>query len=658
MIDMMPTGLEKLTSEENDFSESKHLKSKSIAISLIAEAAKEREFKVGMYGRSVFEILNNEQRVVFLQNSPENSSVYSYCAKKKHIAKKIMARNGIPVPRGRVFTDMNIALSYFEKLECEVTVKPADGSHGSGVTTGISSKDDFFSAWNVAKTKSREVIVEQCIRGYDIRVIVIGGSAVAAYVRIPANVVGDGVSTIRQLIDMKNRRRKLNPSLRYDPLSRFDLLEREGRSLDDVPQNSERVWLTSVANTSVGGEAVQLIDQLSQAVLEIAERAAKAFPGLTQVGVDLMVDSSKGEDETYVLEVNSNPGISDAVFPSYGRPVDVPAALVDYVFRDKRGVDSKKTSVIFDPAAPCSMATDKVQFSKGIRGHVDLIKQAAFANNVAVENIYESIFSLSYETQSVTLVKGVPDKTSVISRKVTRSRDWMLDLLRREKFNVDQGEASISELSRYRLTIINNKLVAALVISESSESAHFKNFDGRKVSDVTEVVNPSFTEVAIRCTNAIFNPFIVGVDVFAEDISLDPSRQHWCISDATCNPFLPWHHFPDYGVGRNVAGALVRALFPELNSNQAPCRCVFVTLTGRVQGVGFRNWIKRHAVLHGVGGWVSNVSDGSLQILVEGTPVAVSSLIRLCKRGPSGAEVANMHVKEYAASGLRHFLWR
>ncbi|WKT59445.1 acylphosphatase [Microbulbifer thermotolerans] len=653
-----PAGLEEITERENNYEESPHLHSRSVGISLISAAAEKRGLNVNMHRGLVYEISDENRRVLFLQNSPENSTVFSYCARKKHLAKILLARRGVQVPAGEVFTRYDDALQYFEHCPFPVALKPVDGAHGTGVSADVSTVEEFQIAWKNASASAREVIVEQSIKGYDLRVIVIGGSAVAAYIRIPANVVGDGISTIAELVDRKNERRKLNPSLRIDMLKRFDLLERQGRSLNDVPAENERVWLTSVANVSVGGEVVQCIDHINPSVLRVAEEAARAFPGLPQVGVDLMLDDSGERERIWVIEVNSNPGISDAVFPGYGRPVDVPDALLDFVFKKQPQNTGTTDEYPLVLAEPYTYATCEPLLSKNTDRQVELIKQAAYACNLTVEDLADNLYVLSSQHNSVTFYKGLPDRTNVISRKASRNRRWLLELLQQRGVFASVHPSDRAPYMQYRLVVVNNTLVAGVSGGiHSGKKGEKCRFD-RGNRDVSDEIHPGFARIAIEAVNATFNPFIAGIDLIATDIRRSPDRQTWKVNDVLCHPNLSLHHFPDCGLGRDLAGVLIRALFPELANQSLPNRCVFATIEGRVQGVGFRNWLERQAVLHAVHGWARNTPDGKVEVFMEGREKAVDALLALCELGPPAASVSGISLKEYPSAGLQTFIVR
>lgn len=637
-------------SGENDYSSSPFLRiDESIGISLLCHAATAMNLEVKRHRRMIFEVCDGQRKIIFRQNSPENSAVYAHCAREKHIAKKLLAEAGIPVPAGDVFESYPPALRYFQQCGVAVTVKPSDGSSGVGVTSGVSTEEAFHHAWRLARRQSAQVIVEQNIAGQDIRVIVIGGKAEAAYVRTPAHVIGDGIHTIRQLMERKNRMRKNNPSLRFDPLRRCDLLERKNISIETVPSVGEKIQLTSVANTSAGGETVEVLQLLDKDSLKIAERAALCFPGLVQVGVDLIygeAKSSAGQPPAYVIEVNSNPGICDAVFPSYGRAVDVPGKLLSHVFSQAASVQHRRLQVALAPIYKFSEFPRA--FNHGAQRQVDLMRQAAFAHNLEVETLSETVFRLRYGQNSCLFHGAMPDRVRLVSRKITRNRSWMAEVLPRSESLSQQatvgstgGDGSVAGLNRYRVFIAGNKVVAVLYLRSEPQGAR------TQVSrvDVSDLIHLSVLTVLEKTLQIIFEPYIAGIDLLMEDISRDIGSQRWQVEDAVCNPFLGRHHFPDEGPARDVAAALLRELFPGLVREPQPSAACRVLISGKVQGIGFRRWLKLMAIRHAISGWVRNLADGRVEAVMEGTERAVARVVELCERGPSSAKVANVDVE-------------
>ncbi|MBN8432024.1 acylphosphatase [Microbulbifer salipaludis] len=638
---------------ENDYSSSPLLHSQDdIGIQLLCNAAVAKGLDVRYHRRLIFEVFNRQRRVIFRQNSPANSAVYTYCARQKHIAKQIMAAEGVPVPSGGVFQDYETALYFFQQAGVPVTVKPANGSSGLGVTSGVADEAEFANAWTFARKESRTVVVEQNIVGQDVRIIVIAGKAEAAYVREPAHVVGDGQHSIRVLVDKKNAVRKKNPSLRLDLIKRFDLLERKGISLDTVPAAGEKVQLASVANTSAGGETVQVFDHLHKDLLTTAERAARCFPGLVQVGVDLIQVAPSvwkaGSPRGYIIEVNSNPGICDAVFPSYGRAIDVPDRLIAQAFSPEgAGLATGHAEPVIALAESYASHHYEQVFSEGEASQVSLIQQAAYAQNVPVEPLSKNVFRLVGPTRQCLFLSGMPEGVRMVSRKVTRNRVWLDDIL---PASAGYKAANRQSLHRFRLLVIDGKLVSALLIRPGERGESSTRIE------VGDLVHASVLPIIDQTLTAIFDPPFVGIDLYAADISRDMGEQPWQVTDAVCNPRLYWHHFPDQGDGRDVAGALVRSALKMEPRVQKVCER-FV-LRGAVQGVGFRRWLKNKALLHSISGWARNRQQndvGILEAVLEGTPAAIDSLDALCRQGPDLARVESVERSEQPCTGKTRF---
>jgi D-alanine-D-alanine ligase-like ATP-grasp enzyme/acylphosphatase len=618
---------------------------------LICAEAERRQLRVQRHRRMIYEIISNDKRIVFRQNSPESSVVFTCCALEKHIAKAILSGNGIPVPAGGIFGDFESALEYFRQANCEVTVKPCDGSMGKGVTTGIGDERHLLEAWQFAIAESSKVIVEQNIRGHDVRVIVIGGQAVAAYVRIPAHVVGDGQSSIRALVQRKNARRRKNPSTRTDMISRFDLLEHQGISQDFVPERNQRIQLTSVANISAGGDTVQIFDQLSPDALGIAERAALCFPGLVQMGVDLILSSIADGPSAYVIEVNSNPGISDAVFPCYGRPVDVPAKLLEYLFATDIGCSMPELRI--SPARPYRWQSEGDAFSDGNLCQVELIKQAAYSLNVEVESLSEMVFALTHDRKRSTFYMGMPEAVRMVSRKVSRNRDWMQEILPKATGGADLQFGRGSGLNKYRILVVGDEIVAALWMRAGTGRDQDGGFTMRV--DVSDRIHQSFIPHFKQTLKVTFFPFLAGIDMFAEDISADASRQYWKVINAVCNPALGRHQFPDEGIGRSVAAAIVEAIFPTLKGRTPEKRKVSMLVKDGMHKLWLQEWLKNTAVLYGAETQMKQLENGDLEIYLEGTPIAIEVLMGLFTSGPNSASVREVQLATDGRTDLHDF---
>lgn len=261
----------------------------------------------------------------------------------KEGTKKILKDAGVPVPRGtviRYFDDLADAVE--EVGGYPIVIKPLDGNHGRGITIDIRNWEEAESAYDAASTasKTRSVIVERYYQGRDHRALVVNGKLVALAERVPAHVVGDGKSTIAELVEETNRDPQRGDGhdnfltkITIDKAS-LGVLARQGLSLESIPDKGEICFLRATANLSTGGIAVDRTDEVHPETVWMCSRVAKII-GLDIAGLDIVTpDISKPlrEVDGVVVEVNAAPGFRMHVAPSRGLPRNVAGAVMDMLF--------------------------------------------------------------------------------------------------------------------------------------------------------------------------------------------------------------------------------------------------------------------------------------------------------------------------------------
>ena len=147
----------------------------------------------------------SRQRRINAAETDRTGAIAESIASDKQLTRKLLKSVGVPVPDGRVVTDAEDAWRAAEELGGPVVVKPLDGNHGRGVATNLTTREQVLAAYEVASNEGSAVIVEQYVAGDDYRLLVVGNQLVAAARREPAHVIGDGRSTIRELVDEVNR---------------------------------------------------------------------------------------------------------------------------------------------------------------------------------------------------------------------------------------------------------------------------------------------------------------------------------------------------------------------------------------------------------------------------------------------------------------------
>ncbi|MFT4698190.1 MAG: cyanophycin synthetase [Flavobacteriaceae bacterium] len=283
----------------------------------------------------------NQKRIQATVTS-ETSSIGVEIACDKEDTKYLLEQAEVDVPRGDIIRrerSLNDACDY---VGFPLVIKPVDGNHGRGITVDINNYKDALVAFNHAKDSSRSgaIIVEKFITGDDYRLLVINNQLVAAAIRTPAHVIGNGKSSIQELIDVVNsdpRRgyghEKVLTQITTNELTQT-LIKSAGYTLDSVLPEGERLILKDTANLSTGGTAEDITDIIHPANVSMAERISKIID-LDICGIDIMTtDISKPLSETggAVLEVNAGPGFRMHLAPTTGLPRNVAAPVIDKLF--------------------------------------------------------------------------------------------------------------------------------------------------------------------------------------------------------------------------------------------------------------------------------------------------------------------------------------
>jgi len=261
-------------------------------------------------------------------------------ASDKEETNKILGALGLPVPRQELVQSADAAWRAARRLGGPVVLKPYNGNHGRGITINVTGEDEIRAGFEAAREHSRSVIVETYLAGDDHRLLVVNGDLIAATRRTPGHVVGDGKSTVAQLVDIVNsdpRRgvghEKVLTKIKLDREAEL-MLEKEGYTADSIPKVDEVVPLRSTANLSTGGTATDVTDVIHPDNRAMAERAVRAV-GLDVGGVDFL---STNIAESYksigggICEVNAAPGFRMHIAPSEGTPRDAAGPVIDMLF--------------------------------------------------------------------------------------------------------------------------------------------------------------------------------------------------------------------------------------------------------------------------------------------------------------------------------------
>nr|WP_244444253.1 N-acetylglutaminylglutamine synthetase [Lutibaculum baratangense] len=229
----------------------------------------------------------------------------------KAVTRRTVERAGVRVPE-QVEADDEEAVKAFLEKHGAVVVKPARGEQGRGVFVGLDDWESVSSAIGRAHELCDRVIVEEMVKGEDLRLIVIGYRLVAAAVRRPARIVGDGSSTIRKLIERQSRRREAatggESSIPFDSETERCLKE-AGYDYETVLDQGVEADVRKTANLHTGGTIHDVTDHVHPQVVEAAIKVARAIE-IPVVGIDFLVPSPSSPDYAFV-EANERPGLAN-----------------------------------------------------------------------------------------------------------------------------------------------------------------------------------------------------------------------------------------------------------------------------------------------------------------------------------------------------------
>ncbi len=282
----------------------------------------------------------SKQRRIQAAETDRSSAIAESIAQDKELTKKLLAAAGVPVPVGRPAANADDAWAALCEIGAPVVVKPLDGNQGKGVTVNVVTREQLDKAYASATAISDDVLVEKFIPGSDFRLLVVGNQVVAASRRDPPQVIGDGVHSVRKLVEEVNTdpRRGIGHAtsltkIRIDEIA-LAQLNTQGLTPDSIPNKGARIVLRSNANLSTGGSATDVTDDVHPDMAASAVAAAQMI-GLDVCGVDVVCDSmlhSLQEQGGGIVEVNAAPGLRMHLQPSFGKGRAVGEAIVGMMY--------------------------------------------------------------------------------------------------------------------------------------------------------------------------------------------------------------------------------------------------------------------------------------------------------------------------------------
>ncbi len=313
-----------------------------LSTNILIRKAKKRGLRVEILDRKEnFICLSKGQKIEYIKQASKTSldTYISFCIMEdKNITKIILEKNNFYVPKGFCYDKIEFALKDYEKilsLNKKFIVKPTTTNYGIGISTlpPLFPISDYKKALEISFSLSQQTIIEEFIHGKEYRFFIVGEECVAVCERIPANVIGDGKSTIEELVVKKNKDPRRGVG-HISPLEKIQLtatelnvLKYQNLNLQSIPKINEKIFLRENSNVSTGGEPIDLTNEMPKYFKDICIQASKTV-GAKLCGVDLIVPNLNAKDYS-LLELNFNPTIYIHEFPYEGQSRPVADKILD-----------------------------------------------------------------------------------------------------------------------------------------------------------------------------------------------------------------------------------------------------------------------------------------------------------------------------------------
>ena len=281
----------------------------------------------------------DQQRRIWTAETDRTSAIAEGISKDKDLTKQLLSTCGVPVPQGQIVDSPAAAWEAAQDIGLPVCVKPTDGNHARGVSLELSRQEDIEAAYDIALAEGSEVIVESFIRGEEHRLLVVGDHVAAANKGETASVVGDGVHTVAELIELQINSDPRRGEEEDFPLDTIRLdehttsvleLKRQGLNAESVPEKGRSVLIMRTGNM-----AWDVTDLVHPEVAAQAVLAARVV-GLDIAGVDLVaqdISQPLAAQGGAIVEVNAGPGLLMHLKPGIGQPRPVGQAIANHLFK-------------------------------------------------------------------------------------------------------------------------------------------------------------------------------------------------------------------------------------------------------------------------------------------------------------------------------------
>ena len=315
---------------------------------LLAEEAEKRGAKVTRVFPNrrlsyvVIKLGKKTETIVGQRISKISANAFFIC-KNKQATKYFLNSNKIKTTKGEFFCSeqKKEAVDFAKKIGFPVVLKPLDGTHGRGVCLGIKNIKELNNLIKEVSNLKKRFMIEKQFEGDEYRILATRKKMLGVINRVPANVIGDGKNTIKELIKIKNkdprRMEGHNGSLVKIKIDKEVLknLKEEKLNLNSILSKGRRVFLRKNSNISTGGDSIDFTEKVHPKIKKLAPKIISAIPDLSYGGIDLLTPDITKDPEKVgyaVIEINDSPMISMHHLPYEGKSRNIAKEIIDLIF--------------------------------------------------------------------------------------------------------------------------------------------------------------------------------------------------------------------------------------------------------------------------------------------------------------------------------------
>lgn len=636
----------------------------------MTEAARKQGFRFETVVGRISVCKTDMGEIFFYDNMPPSTSLAAHdCCNDRWVSKQLLEAAGLPTPEGKLFREREFqaAWTWMEKLNAPVAVKAYHRFLRQGVTLEAGNREELERAWAYAGRFSKQILVERMVTGLDYRLLLLDHQVLAATLRNRENrdVTGLLHPGFREIagrlcrvfppsghlaIRLKARDIAAAPELQEWSILGVDanpkphhlslarglmdlnyrkLREKRAREREEPLENIAPVWDQEATNYTKGRlKWTMLFRAARERNLKVTEMARRLW----------FIEDDYGT-RRYFSMVMADATSTVAQRMSFlkfltGRQME------------KLGFSVPRSSAFFRNEAEAAWAFARTLpaavvkpygGSFGVGVYVNIREKSRFMEAVSRQQVNRFIVEEFVEGNDYRLlvidgkfVAAIRRTPAYVTGDGIHTLEELIALKNRER------EANPHTANKPIAPEPEEKGIPLQTVLKAGERLFVRQVAnikaGGESEDVTDQVHPGFRHIAARIVRAMPDLFIGGLDILAPDIGKDPEQQKWALLEINANPGYHMHHFPLKGPKRDVAGVYLDALFPNARREAlaTPPKSLTVVLQGRVQGIGYRKWIREQAYLFAVDGWVRNVDGNKVELTARGMPNALFHFIEYC----------------------------